>query len=143
MRRRVDRDSVRSSPSHTTSMNLLFAVAAGSALGGVARYVITGALQSPLSQFPWGTFVVNVVGCLILGATARVVGTAGDLSPVARTFIAAGFCGAFTTFSAFSYETLTMLEKGATARALSYVAASVLLGLLAAMAGAQLARGIR
>lgn len=124
-------------------MNLVVAVAVGSALGGVARYYLTAALQGPLSAFPWGTLVVNAVGCFILGGAARYTATAPELSPAIRTFIIAGFCGGFTTFSTFSYETIVLIERGAITRAFSYVGVSVLLGLLAATTGAYLVRSMR
>lgn len=116
-------------------MWLLLAVAGGSAVGGVSRYLLSGALQRPDASFPTGTLVVNIVGSFLLGALARFAAISPSLSPEMRLLIGAGFCGGFTTFSTFSVETLELMQGGAYARAGGYVALSFLGGLTAAMAG--------
>ena len=121
---------------------MLFAIAAGGAAGSVARYLL-GALLAPRApDFPWATLGINVGGSLLLGALAVLL--AGPThSPTVRAGLTVGFCGGFTTFSTFSAETLALLEHGRHARAGGYVAASVVLGIAAAMAGAALARALR
>lgn len=121
-------------------MTLLY-VALGSALGGVGRFLISGALQrGTRGSFPVGTLVVNVAGSFLLGFVAQWALEARDFSPQTRVFLTAGFCGGFTTFSTFSFEAFDLLEHGHYAQAGSYMAASVVLSLLAAAGGVLLAR---
>ena len=115
-------------------------VAAGGALGAVARFLV-GALfvQRIGAHWPWGTLFINLTGCLLislfLGAgSGRVAGT--NL----RYLLPIGFVGAYTTFSSYEYEILWLVEQGRVAAALAYVAASNLLGFAAVLAGAWLAR---
>lgn len=121
-------------------MQLLLAVASGSALGGVARYLLSGAVQARAGTFPVGTLVVNVLGSFVLGALVRYAALHPDLSPQARLLLGAGFCGGFTTFSTFSVELLELLQGGAWARAGVYASLSVALGLAAATAGMAVVR---
>jgi fluoride exporter len=104
-------------------------VALGSAAGGVARWLVTTALQRPGTTWPAGTFAVNVAGSLLLGFLARRL--VGPDAALAWLLLATGFCGGFTTFSAFELETHRLLLGGAWMRAVLYVLASVLVGLLA------------
>lgn len=121
---------------------MLLAIAAGGALGSVARYLL-GALVAPRAAgFPWATLAINVSGSLLLGALAVALAGPGP-SPAARAGLTVGFCGGFTTFSTFSLETLALLEQGSYARAGAYAAASLVLSVAAAMAGAALARALR
>jgi CrcB protein len=120
---------------------VIFAVAAGSALGGVGRYLLGEAV--PLrtgTGFPYGTLSVNVVGCLAAGFIAYLALSEGDFSPTMRAFLLTGICGGFTTFSAFSLETVRMVEAGTSGRATGYVALSLILGLLAIAGGLMLGR---
>ena len=112
-------------------------VALGSAAGGVARWLIAGAMNRPGTAWPAGTLAVNVAGSLLIGVLARRLG--GDAG-VAWLLLATGFCGGFTTFSAFSLEALRLLQEGRTGRALLYVVASVGLSLAAAAVGWMLGR---
>lgn len=117
-------------------MQLILSVAVGSALGGVVRFLVSGAVQARLtSGFPGGTLVVNVVGSFVLGALARYLVLHPDFSPAARLFLTAGFCGGFTTFSTFSIEILELLQNGMPGRAVVYLVASVVTGIVAAAAG--------
>jgi len=110
-------------------------VALGSAIGGVARYWATLAANQWLgAAFPWGTILINVSGSLIIGAVA-----ARAPSDAVRLFVMVGICGGFTTFSAFSLQTLVLLQQGAPLRALANVLLSVLLCVLACWAGWRLA----
>jgi CrcB protein len=105
----------------------------GGALGAPLRYVVDRIVQSRVdSVFPWGTFAVNVVGSFILGA---VLGVASTSHPDLALFIGTGICGALTTFSSFTYETMRLLEDGSVLEAGLNVVGSVVLGVLAATAG--------
>ncbi|MGS2588622.1 fluoride efflux transporter CrcB [Streptomyces hebeiensis] len=115
-------------------MNWLL-VLAGAAVGGPLRYLTDRAVQARHdSVFPWGTFVVNVTGCLILGLLTGAV-TAGAASSSVRLLVGTGLCGALTTYSTFSYETLRLAEDGAAFYAVANAVGSVVAGLGAAYAG--------
>jgi CrcB protein len=122
---------------------MLFYVAIGSALGGVSRYLLGGLVQRLLdTTFPAGTLVVNVTGSFLLGAILRYAVETPTLSPEVRALLTIGFCGGYTTFSTFSYETLAMLRDGEWARTIAYVAASLLLSVLGTFLGFALARQV-
>jgi CrcB protein len=106
----------------------------GAAVGAPARYLVDRAVQGLHdSVFPWGTLSVNVAGSFALGLIAA-------LSPApVQALLGAGFCGALTTYSTFSYETLRLAEDGADALAVANVLGSVLAGVVAAFAGVGLA----
>lgn len=102
-------------------------IAAGSALGGVARFALSSALTNSLRlPFPWQTFAVNLLGGLLIGYLANRLGTAE------RFLWITGFCGGFTTFSTFSIEVVTLLEQQKPALAAAYALASMLLCVSAA-----------
>lgn len=84
--------------------------------------------------FPFATLTVNIIGCLLIGVVFGL-GAKGGITPDWRLFLATGILGGFTTFSAFSYETVHMLQNGQVSSAIAYVLASVLLGLLATFVG--------
>ena len=114
---------------------MLFWIALGGAAGSVLRYLLGGAVQrfSGLS-FPAGTLTVNVIGGLVIGAlTQHYMNT--HTSPVMRVALVTGFCGGFTTFSAFSIETVGLLEGGEYAKATAYIVLSVTMSIAAAFAG--------
>lgn len=114
-------------------------VALGGALGALARYGISGWVYDRMGEsFPWGTLVVNLVGCLALGLVIRWLQVSA-VSPEVRPFLTIGVLGAFTTFSTFSYETVALLQEGQWLRAGLYVGGSVALGLIAMVAGIALA----
>ncbi|WP_089270741.1 fluoride efflux transporter CrcB [Puniceibacterium sediminis] len=119
----------------------LLQVALGGALGASSRY-LTGLATIRLigPGFPWGTLTVNVVGSFLMGIVVVVLAqTVGNrYAPLLMT----GFLGGFTTFSAFSLDAVTLYERGALGLAAGYVLASVILSLLALMAGLLVARGI-
>lgn len=111
-----------------TNTRLYAAVAAGSALGALARFLCSLALMGLLGPaFPWGTLAANGLGSLLIGLYATVSEPGGRLpaGPTARQFVIAGFCGGFTTFSIFSLETLLLVEARAIGLAGAYVAASL------------------
>lgn len=116
-------------------MNWLLVVL-GAMVGAPLRYLTDRAVQSRHdSLFPWGTFTVNVVGCLILGLLTGASGA----DPRLRLLLGTGLCGALTTYSTFSYETLRLTETGAGLYAAANAVASVAAGLAAAFAGVALA----
>lgn len=124
--------------------DLILAVAAGSAAGGVARYLLTEAIQLRTdTSFPFGTLLVNIVGCFALGFITQAVLQQHEASPRLRAFLTVGLCGGFTTFSAFSMETVRMLEEGDVARASGYIGASVVLGVVALWLGMVAGRMMR
>jgi fluoride exporter len=110
-----------------------FLVAA--AVGAPARYVIDGLVQDHTDgAFPWGTLVVNVSGCLVLGVLTGL-GLYHGLDPTVRTVLGTGGIGAYTTFSTFTFETVRLAEEGAVNEALRNTAANFLVGLAAAGGG--------
>lgn len=119
-------------------MNWLL-VALGAMVGAPLRYLTDRAVQSRHdSLFPWGTFVVNVTGCLILGLLTGASAADAHL----RLLLGTGLCGALTTYSTFSYETLRLTETGAGLYAAANAVASVTAGLGAAFAGVSLAQAV-
>jgi CrcB protein len=107
----------------------------GGALGAPARYLVDGVVQDRAAGvFPWGTFVVNASGALVLGVVTGLALYHG-LGSIPKTAVGTGFCGAYTTFSTFSYETLRLVEDGAVGTAAAYVLGSVAVGLVAAAIG--------
>ena len=122
-------------------------VALGSALGGLARWGIGAAVGRWLgTSFPYGTFIINITGCVFLGWFSTVLGERlvelnGWLGPDdLKLMIAVGFTGAYTTFSTFEYESHGLLRDGDVGSAMTYILASVLLGLLGVRCGIMLAR---
>jgi fluoride exporter len=120
---------------------MLLYVAIGSALGGVARYLLGGLVQRMIeTTFPVGTLLINVSGSLLLGAIMGYAIETPTLSPDLRAFLTIGLCGGYTTFSTFSYETVSLLNDGEWTRAGFYVVASVALALISTLLGFALAR---
>lgn len=121
-------------------MKAMIVVALGGALGCVARYKCgAGVLQYTIGwKFPAGTFLVNVIGCLVAGLLIGLAENRAFLTPEIRLLLFTGFLGGFTTFSAFGVETISLLEKGEVAVALAYVALSVVCGLAALWAALKL-----
>jgi CrcB protein len=118
---------------------MIWYVALGSAIGGVARYLLGGFIQRDATTFPWGTLVVNVSGSFLLGLLMRYA-VAAPIRAETRAFLTIGLCGGFTTFSTFSYEAVSLLRDGQWLRAGTYVGASVMLSLVAVLAGFAVAR---
>jgi CrcB protein len=112
---------------------LAFLIAA--AIGAPARYLIDGLVQDHTTgAFPWGTFVVNLSGCLALGVITGLSLYHG-LDPIVRTVLGTGGVGAYTTFSTFTFETVRLAEEGAVNEALRNALGSFLAGPVAASAG--------
>jgi CrcB protein len=122
---------------------MLWYIAAGSAIGGVSRYVLGGLIQRLLdTTFPAGTLLINVTGSLLLGAILRYGVETPTLTPELRGFLTIGLCGGYTTFSTFSYETVALLEDGEWGRAALYVGLSIGLSIVATFLGFALAREV-
>jgi CrcB protein len=120
----------------------LLLVIGGAAVGAPLRYLSDRAIQSRHDTvFPWGTLAVNVIGSLILGVVTGAV-TAGGASPQVQLAVGTGFCGALTTYSTFSYETLRLLEDDARLFAVANVVASIVAGLGAAFLGVAISQAI-
>lgn len=122
-------------------MNHFLIVAAGGALGSGLRHLVNLATLRWFGPgFPWGTLFVNVLGCLAMGVFIEMLARRFGASTELRLFIATGFLGGFTTFSAFSLDFAVLYERGALVQAGAYVAASVLISIAAVFAGMWLAR---
>ncbi|WP_295682809.1 fluoride efflux transporter CrcB [uncultured Nevskia sp.] len=120
---------------------VIFAVAAGGALGSVGRYLLSTLLRGAALGFPWGTLAVNVVGGFAMGAiTAYALTKPGALSDTLRLGLTTGILGGFTTFSAFSVETLLLWRDGSATAAFANIAANVILSLAACAIGLWLGR---
>ncbi|WP_052867270.1 fluoride efflux transporter CrcB [Streptomyces niger] len=120
-------------------MNWLLVIA-GAMVGAPLRYLTDRAVQARHDTvFPWGTFAVNVVGSLVLGLLTGAV-AAGAASSQVQLLIGTGLCGALTTYSTFSYETLRLAEGGARLFAAANALGTVVAGLCAAFAGAAVAQ---
>jgi fluoride exporter len=113
-------------------------VALGSIVGGVARYLVSVLFLSQFGNgFPWGTLFVNVTGSFIIGFYAALTGPDGRVfvSPRQRLFVMVGFCGGYTTFSAFSLETLRLAQSGNIQTALAYIFVSIMTWLISVWIG--------
>lgn len=120
-------------------MNGAVLVAVGAVVGAPLRFLTDRAVQARYgSDFPWGTLAVNALGSLVLGLVTGAV-AAGAASRQLQLLVGTGFCGALTTYSTFSYETLRLLETGARGWAAANVAVSLVVGMAAVYAGAGLA----
>jgi fluoride exporter len=115
-------------------------IATFGAVGTLARYGLQGLVQVRMhSGFPYGTLLINLTGCFFLGLLGQFMLTRMMVSPEWRMAITVGFFGGYTTFSSFGWETAKMMESGEWLRATTYVAASVVFGVLLSAAGIRLA----
>jgi len=122
-------------------LGLVLLVFVGGGVGSVARYLLATAVQRNAPEgFPFGTFLVNLIGCFAIGVVGALGLERAALSPEARTFLMVGILGGFTTFSSFAWETLGLLSVRDVFRAALYVGGSVVLGLLGTAAGRALGR---
>ncbi len=118
----------------------LFLIALLGAVGTLCRYGLQGLVQTSMgTTFPYGTLLINLTGCLLLGFLGQLTLNRLLISSDLRIAIAVGFFGGYTTFSSFGWETAKMLEDGEWLRATTYVTASVFAGLLFSVAGIRLA----
>ncbi|HEY1806803.1 MAG TPA: fluoride efflux transporter CrcB [Terracidiphilus sp.] len=111
-------------------------IAAGGALGSILRYWIGSTISGRMgTRFPYGTLVINLSACLILGFALTYFGKRADLSPAWRFLIPIGFIGAYSTFSSYEWETLSTMRSGAFLLAALYAVGSLVLGLAATWCG--------
>jgi CrcB protein len=131
-------------------LNYLY-VAIGSAVGGVARFIVGSWLQRRLDDwapragalpFPIGTLIVNVTGSFLLGALVVIIARQSGAANATRLLLAVGFCGGYTTFSTFSYDTVALLEGGAPSLASLNIMASLGLAFVATFCGMVLTRAL-
>lgn len=116
-------------------MKILLTVGTGSFIGGILRYSLSQFVQAKtLSAFPFGTLIVNLTGCFVIGLVLAL-SERTTMNAEWRLFLATGICGGFTTFSAFSSETFSLLRDGQIWYASAYVIASIALGVLATFIG--------
>jgi CrcB protein len=115
-------------------------IAAGGALGSVARYWVGSTISGRIgTKFPYGTIVINISACIIIGFTLTYFGKRADLSAAWRFLVPIGFIGAYSTFSTYEWETLSTLRSGAFLMAALYAVGSLVLGLAATWCGTALA----
>ncbi|MBP3775068.1 MAG: fluoride efflux transporter CrcB [Bacteroidaceae bacterium] len=110
-------------------------VGIGSGIGGICRYLISLSMSHSHGSFPWGTFSVNIVGCLLIGILWGLTSRCQHLAPAFSLLFMVGFCGGFTTFSTFSKEGLMMLQNNNYALFALYILGSVALGIAAVALG--------
>lgn len=120
--------------------DIALVIAAGGAIGGGMRWLLNEALPHADSGFPWSTFAENVSGCLILGVLMVFLLDVWTPHRYARPFLGIGVLGGFTTFSAYTVETLGLLRVGQASTAFAYLFGTVILGLLATWTGIAVAR---
>src|ERR1051325_3919498 len=112
-------------------MKIILAIGIGSFIGGISRYLLSRAIQNKfLSAFPYGTLGINIIGCFLIGIVFGL-SDRGNITVEWRLFWATGVLGGFTTFSAFSNETVSLLRNGQIWYAFTYIAASIVIGLIA------------
>lgn len=122
-------------------IHILF-IALGGAIGAVLRHVANGAaLRMAGPEFPYGTLGVNVIGSFAMGLFIAWLVTHEPQSANLRAFVSVGLLGAFTTFSTFSLDTITLIERGALAQATLYIMASVMIAIVALWVGLVLGKG--
>jgi CrcB protein len=116
-------------------------IALGGALGALARYGLSFWIQQRATgSFPYGTFIVNITGCLIMGLVMTRLNEGGEVSVNWRYLVPIGFIGGYTTFSAFEFEAFRLLEQGLPLVGFAYLAGSVIVGYLALWLGVVSAR---
>jgi len=116
-------------------------IALGGSLGALARYGVSFWIQERASgALPYGTFIVNMTGCLVMGLVMTRLNEGGEVSVNWRFFVPVGFIGAYTTFSSFEFETFRLIQQGLPLAGLVYVVSSLILGYLALWLGVVMAR---
>ena len=115
-------------------------IALGGALGSIARYWVGSTVSGRMgARFPYGTFVINLTACLIIGFTLTALGKRAGLNPAWRYLLPIGFIGAYSTFSTYEWETFSTLRSGAVLLAVLYAGGSLILGLAGTWLGVILA----
>lgn len=121
--------------------SIVVAVAAGGALGSAARYIVTVLVQRLVGTgFPWWTISVNVIGSFIMGVLVTAIALRWSMGQAGQAFLMVGVLGGFTTFSAFSLDVATLVERDVAMAAGGYVLGSVILSIVALFAGMAMTR---
>ena len=121
-------------------MQKYFLIAFGGALGSLARYWVGSTIANRMgTKFPYGTFVINITACVIIGFSLTFLAKRADLNPAWRFLVPVGFVGAYSTFSTYEWETLSTLRAGAFFLAALYAVSSLILGLAAVWGGSAIA----
>jgi CrcB protein len=123
-----------------THGSVLAVIGLGGGLGAIARYGVGVLLPTRPGQFPWGTFAINVSGCLLIGVLMVLITEVWAAHRLVRPFIGVGFLGGFTTFSTYAVEIRALLQPGTVAVAFSYLAGTLLGAMLAVIAGVWVTR---
>jgi CrcB protein len=127
--------------SGASDLQKYFFIALGGALGSVARYFVGTTVSDRLGiRFPYGTLIINISACLIIGLSLEILNRHTNINPALRYLIPIGFIGAYSTFSTFEWEIFSNLNSGAFWVALLYVTSSLIFGLVAVALGAALGR---
>lgn len=115
-------------------MKSIALIGLGGGIGSILRYLLTNATEARFvpSHFPYGTLIVNVSGCFVIGLVYALSGKL-NMSPELRGFLATGICGGYTTFSAFSYQSISLMREGHTTQFIAYVFGSLIIGLAATL----------
>jgi CrcB protein len=115
-------------------------IAFGGALGSMVRYWVGSTIASRMgTKFPYGTFVINITACVIIGFSLTLLAKRADLNPAWRFLLPVGFIGAYSTFSTYEWETLSTIRTGAFLLAALYAISSLILGLAAVWGGSMIA----
>lgn len=118
--------------------NIIY-IAAGGAVGGVCRYLLSIWINSQFKTlFPWGTFLVNFLACFLLGLFYGIASRYENFPASVVLLLTTGFCGGFSTFSAFAYENMQLIKSGAGIYAFAYTALSIVIGVAAVFLGFQI-----
>jgi CrcB protein len=126
--------------SRRTALQKYLMIAVGGALGSMARYWVGSTISGRMgARFPYGTMVINMTACVIIGFTLTYFGKRADLNPAWRFLVPIGFIGAYSTFSTYEWETLSTMRSGAFLLAGIYAVGSLVLGLAATWCGTALA----
>ena len=115
-------------------------IAFGGALGSMARYWVGSTIAGRMgTKFPYGTFVINITACMIIGFSLTFLAKRAELNPAWRFLVPVGFIGAYSTFSTYEWETLSTIRTGAFLLAAFYAVSSLILGLAAVWGGSVIA----
>jgi CrcB protein len=138
----VDPDVDLHVPAHRRELHprTLVVIAVGGAVGALARYGVGLVLPTVPGRFPWGTFLINVVGCLLIGVLMVLVTDVFTGWPLLRPFLGVGVLGGFTTFSTYANEARGLLRPGSVPAAFGYLAGTLVSALLAVLVGMVVAR---
>jgi len=126
-----------------TRLQKYFLIAVGGALGSIARYWVGSTVAGRLgAKFPYGTFVINLTACVLIGFSLTFLSKRTALNPAWRFLVPIGFVGAYSTFSTYEWETLSLLRGGAFVEGSLYAFGSLLLGLVATWLGMMIAEAL-